>query len=163
MRYGSKHMARALTIGLLVVVMAAPVFAVARNGNANPGSWQRWRYTSPGVETRITITWTNTNVTDLFATVVCGTGTSAFVASFSRGGFDRIVNLTYGLGAGFDCVIFVRTGAGATSYRMSVRNAVPQDLLADTPTLQLVEDHSQSDYAEAVAEQTLDYYRLNTQ
>ena len=155
-------MARTLVIWLMVVAMAMPVFAVARNGNANAGSWQRWRHTSPGGETRVTITWTNVDVTDLFATVVCGTGTTSFVTSFTRDGFDRIVNLTFGLGAGFTCAIFVRTGGGATSYRMSVRNAAGQELLDDTLTLQLVEDQALGDYAEVLAQQTLDYYRLNT-
>ena len=162
MRLGGKHMARTLMVWFIAFAMAAPVFADTKNGNANAGSWQRWRFTSPGGETRATITWTNTGVADLFATVVCGSSTASFVTSFTRGGFDRIVNLTYGLGAGFPCVIFVRTGAGATSYRMSVRNAISQALLPTAATLQLIEDQTRGDYAEALADQTLDYYRLNT-
>lgn len=156
-------MARTLIIWLMVMAMGAPVFADAKNGNANAGSWQRWRFTSPGGEVSATITWTNVAVTDLFATVICGSGTSAFVTSFTRGGLDRVVNLTFGLGAGFDCVIFVRTGGGATSYRMSVRNAASQALVGDLPTLTLTEDQqAQGDYSESLAEQTLDYYRVNT-
>ena len=131
MRLGGKHMARTLMVWFIAFAMAAPVFADTKNGNANAGSWQRWRFTSPGGETRATITWTNTGVADLFATVVCGSSTASFVTSFTRGGFDRIVNLTYGLGAGFPCVIFVRTGAGQPPIAcpcgtLSVKHSFPQ-------------------------------------
>jgi len=39
--------------------------------------------------------------------------------------------------------------AGATSYRMSVRSTVPQELTGNQ-TLLLVEDQAQGDYAETV-------------
>ena len=35
-------------IGLIVVGLAAPVWADTKNGNANASSWQRWRFTSLG-------------------------------------------------------------------------------------------------------------------
>ena len=154
-------MKSALMTCLLVCAMAAPVFADTKNGNANQGSWQRFRFTSLGGETTITFTWTNTQV-NLFGQVVCGAGTAAFVTAISGGGFDRVGRMTYGIGAGFQCVIFVTTTGGATSYRMSVRHSVTQDLLDDTATLQLVEDQRKGDYAEALAQQTFDLVRLNT-
>ena len=154
-------MAKTLMIWLAVVAMAVPVFADTKNGNATAGSWQRWKFTSPGGEVNATITWTNVNVTDLFAIVICGAGTTSFVTASTRGGLDRITNLTFGIYAGYTCVIFVRTGSGATSYRMSVRNAASQAVLDEAPTLQLVEDQTLGDYAEALAQNTLDYARLN--
>lgn len=150
-------MAKTLMTWLIVMAMAAPVFADTKNGNANAGSWQRWRFTSPGGEVRATFTWTNTNVTGLFAQVFCGV-TSVGVAN---GGFDRVANMSFGVLAGFPCVIFVTTTGGATSYRMSVRNTTSQDLVPGTTALQLVEDQTQGDYTEALAQHSFEFLALS--
>ena len=151
-------MLKTLTVMLIVALVAGPALADTKNGNANGTSFQRWNFTAPGGDVTVTITWTNQNVATMFHTIVCGSSTAAFVATASTSTHDRINTSTTGIRALFACTIFVTTiGGGATSYRISTRNATDITAAPAAQTLTLIEDAKTGDYAEAVARQTLQF------
>ena len=149
-------MTRTLMVVLILMLFAVPALADTKTGNTSQNTFQRWRFTAPGGDVTVTITWTNRHVSTMFHLIVCGTGptgaTMPFIATASTSTHDRINSSTTGIRANFVCTIFVRTrDGGATAYRMNTRNSTDIGLTAASTALELVEDTTRGDYEEALA------------
>ena len=139
---------------LILMLVAVPALADTKNGSTSQNTFQRWRFTAPGGDITVTITWTNKHVLTMFHLITCGTGAAGgtYVATASTSTHDRINSSTTGIRADLVCTIFVRTrGGGTTAYRMNTRNSTDIGLTAALPALALVEDTTRGDYEEALA------------